>query len=202
MQRSCRNPNILDSESGAIASSSEIPDAIMGVDSSGLDQEVNDASQPNEPPRSGKTLFSQKELKKARKFYSGLEGLDRTFSALRYGFGDHQPHTYHDIKSKMNISMAEVRECQRRALGLQEQPETEPLKGQAFLLSRLEAILPGLDNQEQQMAIMHYGLGRHKCSIQEINKQLFHNTPLGELRIKGFLQALFNKIYAFEDRSK
>ena len=187
---------------GRIESSSEISDAIIGVDSSEFDPEVNDISQPNEPPRSGKTLFSQKEFKKARKFYSGLEGLDREFAALRYGFDGCQPHTYHEIKAKMNISMAEIRECQRRALGLKEQPKTEPLEGQAFLMSQLAAILPSLDRQEQQIAIMYYGLGRHKRqSIQEINKQLFHNTPLGELRIKGFLQALFNKIYAFEDRS-
>lgn len=203
MERNYNNPNVLHSEGGVIEPSSEISEAITEVDSSESDQEVNDIPQPNELPRSGATLFSQKEFKKVRKLYSSLEGPDREFATLRYGLDGHQPHTYHEISRKMNISMTEIRECRRRALGLKEQPDTELLDGQAFLMSQLAAILPSLGRQEQQIAMRHYGLGRHEPqSVQAINKQLFNNTPFGEQRIKGFLRALFNKIYAFEDRSE
>lgn len=204
MQRDYNNLNALHSAGEAIEASSKTSEIITEVDSLEPNQEVDDISQPSKPPRTGKTLFSTKEFKKIRKLYGCLEGQDREFAALRYGFDDHQTHTYYEISSKMNITMTEVREIRRNLLGLaKEQPQTEPLTGQAFLLSRLLIILPDLNNQAKQIVISYYGVGRsQRQSVQEINEQLFHNTPLGEQRIRGVLQAVFNKIYAFEDRQE
>ena len=192
-------------EEKAIEPSPEILEVITEIDTAESDQEINDISQPNEFPREGKCRFSRSEFKQVRRLYGGLEGQDREFAALRYGFDTHRSHTYHEIKSKMNITMAEIREIRRGLLGLKKQPETEALSGTAFFRKRMEGILPSLGRREQQIAMLHYGdgSGQHKpLSVQEINERLFNNTPVGELRIRGFLQALFNEIYAFEDRQE
>ena len=163
-------------------------------------------SQQLAPRENHRARFSQQEAETARLAYGGLIGDDKEMMALRYGFDSQVPHTYAEIgemygknekwvSSHMN-SLRLDRKSKKSKEKLKKWETESPTREDKLkiILSRLGAI-------ELQIALRHYGLSPHKtCSVQEINRQLFHNTPMGEQKIRGFIKAVEWEISHFENQ--
>ena len=164
-------------------------------------------SQQLAPRENHRARFSQQEAETARLAYGGLIGDDQEMMALRYGFDGQVPHTYAEIGEmygKNEKWVSSHMSSLRLGYKPKKKSKEKPKKWEEKSLSRedkLKIILSSLGAIELQIALRHYGLPPHKtCSVQEINRQLFHNTPMGEQKIRGFIKAVEWEISHFEDR--
>ena len=163
-------------------------------------------SQQLAPRKNHRARFSKQEAETARLAYDGLIGDDKEMMALRYGFDGQVPHTYAEL-GKIYGKSEKWASCHMSNLHPGYKPKKKskekPKKWEEEALSRedkLAIILPRLGATELQIALRHYGLPPYQaCSVQEINHQLFHNTPMGEQKIRGLIKAVEWEISHFEN---
>ena len=158
----------------------------------------------------------KEELCLAKAVLDKLPAIDdnRNLLALRHGLGIYRRHAFKQInlicamdRNRVPIVLEQIIAGQLLpARGLEFNLLRDSLnpffrnKSQLKInqLWRLTEVLPKLDNQEGQMAIWLFGFnGQPKLEIDEINRRLYHSSPLGKQKIRSLKRNLETHMNAY-----